>query len=902
MKVKRTDLQRKRILYSSPMIIITVLTLLLATYVGFGEANRKYTVFQLQKLKTQGEIIKNAFDTYLKAGLPLKQFSGFASTSELLLKSDNSIGNVRVLDTGNNIVFFKSQNDISREQFVNELAGLNYEKISIGKEVSTSYLVEESRDSYQITQNLSNKFGIVGKIIIEAPKKELLAYVNEKYFVVFYFFLGLSLAFLLLVVIFETASGNKQIRQKVYQLAFITSFLVLSAVIATSVFKIYEHGAKASTKALSDSMSARIAEVLDLGIEFGDIKGINDTFKQYKASNPDINAIAITDGDTTISHTDPNYIGIPYQKPEDCLEYVNSLNGLHNGAPKIFRVAVSMPTRVITNAILGSSKAFIVLFIACGLISLIFLNAGSAILDILARDSYDSDKEKSLAEIIDDICDDGIIIDEEQERLAAKLHEHPKLTDQEQRLLDDYNRRLKDGSLIVKNRLDINFDIGLNLIKPAYFLIVFVNALSISFLPQLVSRFAESTGSSIASASLPFTIYYLLFAFVLIPAGQYAEKGNLKKLMAAGFIAEVIGLTMVALSSDFWILTIGRAASGIGQGFFLIGLQSYVLAVTPKGKRSVGHAVKVIGRNSGLIAGTAIGALLYSYLDYSGVFMLASIISLSALIYLGILVPGVEKVSGADTADKAKVQDRKENAFVTLFKNIIAVIKNGEFMKTLLTIGIVGKMSIAGVVMFAVPLLLSKKGFATEDIGLALMLYYISGMITTHFATKVVDAPGATRWVLSVSAVIGGVSSLFLGFIGISRVIEHAALPGLSLLAYLAIGFNTALGQIGLSGIDSYLILFFIIIIGVSNGLLAAPIMTHIGNTRIAEKRGVKTVSATYVFLERFGHVTGPAIISMLITASSGSTLAVSFFGIITIALGILFALISRTYRPQKEE
>ena len=900
MKVKRADLKLKSILYSSPMVIIMILTLLLLTYVGFGEANRKYTVFQLQKLKTQGEIVKNAFDNYLKAGLPLTQFSGFASASELLLKSDKAIGNIRVLDTNQNIVFFNSQSHTTQFAFEKRRAQKSFEEIKIGNKTSTSFKVEESQESFQISQSLKSKFGIVGHVIIEAPKQELLSYLNDQYFTVFYVFIGLSVAFFILVVVYELIAGNKKIRQRLYQSAYLFCFLTMSTVIGLTVFNIYEEGAKASTKALSDSMTQRLGEILELGIEIKQIKGINEAFRQYKASNPDINAIAVTEGNITISHTNANLIGTPYTSPEASLEYINTLNGYRNGEKKIFRVAVSMPTDVITNAILDSSKAFLVLFIACGLISLIFLNAGSSILEVISRDSYDADKEKSLSEIIEDICDDGIIIDEEKERLAAKLHEHPKLNDEEQHLMDDYYQRLEDGSLIEKNRLDVDFDIGLNLIKPAYFLIVFVNALSISFLPQLVSELAEKTGSSIAGASLPFTIYYLLFAFVLIPAGQYAEKGNLKKLMAFGFLAEVVGLTLVAMSGEYWLLTLGRAASGIGQGLFLIGLQSYVLAVTPKGKRSIGHAVKVIGRNSGLIAGTAIGALLYSYIDYSGVFMLASIISLSALFYLGILVPGVEKISGAVTTEAKVIDPQKENAFLTLFKNIIAVIKNSEFMKTLLTIGIVGKMSIAGVVMFAIPLLLTKKGFATEDIGLALMLYYISGMLTTHFATKVVDAPGATRWVLSISAVIGGLSSLFLGFIGISKLIEQASIPGITLLSYLAVGFNTILAQFGIVGIDSYLILFFIVLIGVSNGLLAAPIMTHIGNTEIADKRGVKTVSATYVFMERFGHVTGPAVISLLITVNNGSTLAISFFGVITIALGCLFAIISRTYIPEK--
>ena len=146
---------------------------------------------------------------------------------------------------------------------------------------------------------------------------------------------------------------------------------------------------------------------------------------------------------------------------------------------------------------------------------------------------------------------------------------------------------------------------------------MFVNALSVSFLPQLVSDFAQRSDISWASASLPFTLFYLMFAAVLIPAGNYAERGDLKRLMAAGFIAEVVGLSLVAATayswtdiyavfgmhgdswlsglsiqedaSDYWLLVLGRSASGVGQGLFLIGLQSYILSVTPKNKRTLSN-------------------------------------------------------------------------------------------------------------------------------------------------------------------------------------------------------------------------------------------------------------------------------------------------------------------------
>ncbi len=973
MKNKRKSATLSHIMYSSPMIIIMVLTLLLLTYVGFGEARRKFTEFELSKMITQVDIVKNALDTYLKAGLPIEQFSGFATTSAMLLRSDKSIQEIRVNDSASKLVFKKNRH--TENGLEGKPKSKKFREYKLPGKTNQLIRIEESDDSFQVIQTLKNKFGVAGYASIKTPKGKLLAFLTESYYTVFFYCIGLSLFFLLFVVFFETFVKNKKNRQKYYQGIYITSFLVLSIIIAQAVFKIYEHGAKASTKALSDSMTQRLSAIVELKINIDDIKGIGEAFDQYKESNPEINAIAITENNVTISHTDPAKIGLSYQKPEGSLEYVNILKQDDGGIKKEIRVAVSLPTHIITDAILGSSKTFLVLLIACVLFSLIFLNAGSAILEVIAKDTYEMDPQKSLKMILDEISKDGVVTNDEKERLELKLEENreiheenrlyldtfykkikngdliekdrleneasenrkldPKnslkeildeiskdgiVTNDEKKhmdlkleiekesnkndelLLENFHKKIESGELIEKDRLDIKFEVGLNLIQPAYFLIVFVNALSISFLPQLVQDFATKSNSSLASGSLPFTIYYLLFAIVLIPAGQYAEKGDLKKLMAAGFLAEVVGLTLVAISDNYWILTLGRSASGIGQGFFLIGLQSYVLAITPPSKKSAGHAVKVIGRNSGLIAGTAIGALLYAFVDYKFIFISASVISIAALIYLMILVPRVRDVSGVYSENVfVDRRAKKRNTFSSMFRNIAVVLKDMEFIKTLLTVGIVGKMSIAGVVMFAVPLLLAQKGFATEDIGLALMLYYIFGMGTTKIATKVVDAPGATRWVLSANALIGGGASIFLGFVGIHQALDMASTPGITWLSYLAVGFNNLLAGLGFVDIDGWLILFFIILMGISNGLLSAPIMTHVGNSEIARRNGVKSVSATYVFLERFGHVTGPFIIGYLIVVNQNSTLAVSLFGLVTVGLGVVFLLTARTPKLASE-
>jgi preprotein translocase subunit SecY len=87
-------------------------------------------------------------------------------------------------------------------------------------------------------------------------------------------------------------------------------------------------------------------------------------------------------------------------------------------------------------------------------------------------------------------------------------------------------------------------------------------------------------------------------------------------------------------------------------------------------------------------------------------------------------------------------------------------------------------------------------------------------------------------------------------------------------------------------GASAVVLYIAIILLGISNGLLAAPVMTHINNTDVSRKEGIKQVAATYVFLERFGHVAGPAVIAHLLFLNNNAPLSISLFGVIMVILG----------------
>ena len=483
---------------------------------------------------------------------------------------------------------------------------------------------------------------------------------------------------------------------------------------------------------------------------------------------------------------------------------------------------MTIPYNIVLKAIANSAKNFIVLFVATLLIAVIFLDAATSLI----------------------------------------IRDHT---------LDRNNKELNE-----KN----NFETTLNLIKAAYFIIVFVNALSVSFLPPIVQQLLGKASTS-TKISLPFTIYYLVFALVLIPAGSYAERGKLKNLLYGGFIGEAIGLTIIALTNSYLLLTIARIFSGAGQGLFLIGLQSYILSVTPEDKRTQGQSVKVIGRNAGLISGAAIGGLLFAYIGYQQIFMIASIISLFGIGYLMALI----------TDSESSPQPSKTNQWRMMLENIRQALADSEFTKTLVLIGLVGKIAISGVVMFAVPLILVRLSFSPEDIGLALMIFYISSMTTSKFTSQKIDKMHRTKGVLILSAMIGGISLVILGFTGVFQ-----EFGGQSTLLRSIHNFALSINHwIQTSAWLNLQIPVFLALIlaGIANGLLAAPIITHITRTTVAHHLGNKSTSATYIFLERFGHVIGPVSIAAMFSMTSHSNIALVLFGLFTIVAGILFKIMA---------
>jgi MFS family permease len=399
--------------------------------------------------------------------------------------------------------------------------------------------------------------------------------------------------------------------------------------------------------------------------------------------------------------------------------------------------------------------------------------------------------------------------------------------------------------------------LALGLVKPVFFAGVFIEHLTYPFLPQFMHEVAVGSGYRGSAASLPFTAYYLMFALSLVPAGHLAERCGERALMWGGLLLGGAGLAFLALPLDFPLVVLARALCGIGQGVLFIGVQSYILVVAPPGKQTRGAAIIVWGFQGGMIAGMALGSPLVARLGPGGVFGLGGAIALLLAAYSATLLPAAPRA--------ARAHEKFGLSLRRLARDMGEVVRDAEFLRAILLIGIPAKAVMTGIVVFALPLLLARLGFAQDDIGQILMVYALGVLVASTLVSRRVDRSGNTEKVLFCGTVLSGVGLVLAGAIGW----DHG--PG---------------------GVQATLLLVSgVLVVGIAHGFINAPVVTHIAQSALAARVGAGAATAAYRFLERIGHVAGPIVVGQLFLLAGERTLVVSWIGLALLLSALLFLL-----------
>ncbi len=648
--------------------------------------------------------------------------------------------------------------------------------------------VRHMGQAFQVVLPVRNRFEQVGHVVLTVPGQKVTEKVEEAFRTVAFVGAGASVAFALFVLFFVNGMAAN-VRARWVAGGFVASFMVVAVFVVSTLISVYAQGAQARAKSLADSLSQRLDDLIFYNINLDDIVGIMPLFGEYKRLNPDIRAAALIVDGKIRAHADPGRRGTDWDARDDDYEYTVKISPPDH--PREVLVKVALPREVVHRQIARSIKNFTALFVASGFFAALFMG--------LAR---------SLKQLADSHADGQWSAEEERATI--------------------------------------------NLVKPVFFLAVFVEHMSYAFLPPLMQASAKAAGLSASFASAPFVAYYLMFAAALYPAGRVEQRFGAKNLIIAGLALAGFGLLMMSFSTEFWNAMIARSLAGVGQGVLFIGVQAYVLANSSPGQRTQAGGAIVYGFQAGMIAGMAIGSLLVSYVGPETIFLLGAIIAIITMLYGLMALPS--RVSGAEFSETMH----------SAWREMRGMFKSGAFTRTVFLIGMPAKAVLTGVILFAMPILLTQSGYAREDVGQITMIYAASVIIASHFASIRADRDSTTHGILFNGSTLTAL--------------------GLALIAGVAF-FPPATAPM----LATALILAGVVVIGIAHGYINAPVVTHITNSRLAENVGMTSAAAGYRLLERVGHVAGPVIVGQVFAFFGASWTVLGALAIAVFVLGAIF-------------
>jgi predicted MFS family arabinose efflux permease len=653
---------------------------------------------------------------------------------------------------------------------------------------------------YQVILPLRTRFETVGSIVVVSSTRMVDERMTASFRPLLYLVVGLSVAFALFVTI--TAQRLARMRAPWLQIAYGLTFLAMAGVLIGTLVSLYSDGIQGKAKGSASTLSQRLHDYVEFNLRIRDFDGLDRVFSDFQHLNTEVSEAALIIDGTIQIDTQQNKVGKPWLSDPHTYEYVVSLS--KPDSPRQVKLAVAVPVDLVYREVERSVKNFAALFVASAFLAGLFLQVAASMQRLtLPRSGIDA-------------------------RMTAAIRE----------------------------------ETALNIVKPIFFLAVFLENLTYSFLPQFMQGVATTSGMSLGFAALPFTIYYLFFALTLIPSGYLSGRIGPKFLIWGGLLisaASMIGLTMPI---GIVAVTAMRALAGIGQGALFIGIQVYILAVASPEKKTQGAAIIVFGFQGGMISGMAIGSLLVTHIHADGVFWISAAIGIAAALYSMLLIPRhVARPQGNAGVGAT---------FRVFAQDMATVMRSADFLKTMLFIGVPAKAVLTGIITFALPLLLRRQGFQQEEIGQVIMLYGIGVVGASGYVSRLVDRTGKTDAILFWGSAISGLGLVLIGLTGMT--------------------------VLGAAGSNVILMVAGVMIVGVAHGFINAPVVTHVAHSKLAEQIGVNSVTATYRFLERIGHVAGPFLIgqSFLIWGESASI--VTWAGVMTATMGLLF--IMRVSRP----
>lgn len=362
---------------------------------------------------------------------------------------------------------------------------------------------------------------------------------------------------------------------------------------------------------------------------------------------------------------------------------------------------------------------------------------------------------------------------------------------------------------------------SLPLIRWPFFLLIFAEALSVSFLPLYAQQFDPAIAwlSPTLLSGLPISLFMLVWAISMPFAGSISDQIGRRRAFALGSLIAAAGLVATASVSHFWSLLLWRGVTALGYSLVFVTAQGYVVDQSPPQQRTAGMAMFLAAFFGGSLCGAAMGGIVAERLGYAPLFTLAALL---ALLAAGVALTLLEER-----------QQQRAVPPPLRWQPLRQLLQNRRFLALTLLAAVPAKLILTGVLYYAMPLYLVSLTLDGGDVGRAIMSYGLAMILFSPLVGRFAD-----RWGGRDRFVVAG-----------------------TLLAALSLLLLPLEGGIGI-------VVGAVLLLGLAQAISVAPQLVLVleVSREDAAALGAGTLIGIFRLLERGGSVLGPLLVALLVT------------------------------------
>lgn len=269
----------------------------------------------------------------------------------------------------------------------------------------------------------------------------------------------------------------------------------------------------------------------------------------------------------------------------------------------------------------------------------------------------------------------------------------------------------------------------------------------------------------------------LVYILAVIPLARVADRWSKRKMVAIAAVVWSVAMVICGKAQSMWLLLVGRAGIGLGEGAFTPPSQSWIADLFPVSQRATALAIFLLGASAGQFIGPSFGGWAAAEYGWQQALLLGAIpgFILAPIVWFTLrdVPPGL--------ADGHHRQPAETTPFWATVKQIwgIPTMRPLVFaagLNTLLTLGLIG---------WAPAFMERTHGMPAREIGPQLGLYLMIGSALGHtIGGPLADWLGrkSLRWYVWMMLVAGLLATL-VAFVALNGPKEWAlALFGLNLM------------------------------------------------------------------------------------------------------------------------